>query len=920
MRDWKQYVREHLPPLGLSGAREAEIVEEIAQQLEDATTEAMRRGVSPVEAELQAAQQIPDWAALAQEIRRAERPVTARISAQTPETLREAFKEEKIRKRRGGNMFVDLVQDLRYGVRAIRKNPSFFAIAAVTLALGIGANTAIFSVVYAALLRPLPYSHPSQLITLTQTRAQDSSAPDQATRSWDASYPDYQDWVSRSKSFASLAGFAGNAFLYDAAGGPQRLDGAQASINFFSTLGVRPMLGRDFAAGDNDPSHPKVAILAYGFWRTEFNGDPHIVGAAIRLDGGAVTIIGVLPREFDFAPAGNAAIWVPLHMTQDMATRRNLRWFSVFGRLAPNANIEQARAEMEGITKRLASEHPQEDGAVNTVLIALHERIVGQIQSLLLILFGAVGFVLLIASANVANLLLVRAVGRRREFAIRAALGASRGRMISQLLAESMLLAAAGGALGLAVARWGVTLLIRAIPAAQLDSMPFLRDAHPNIVVLAFLCGVAALTGILFGLAPALQISRVNVSSALKEETRTSAGGVRTRLRDALVVAEIGICFVLLVGAGLMVKSLGALMHRNPGFSSQNLLTFGVFLPPRSYPRDPDALRFEKEFTGRLQALPGVVDVAVAGSLPLSGGGGTIRFLIEGHPVDVGNEDECDIRDATPDFFTALKVPLIQGRFFDDAKDHLEGPGHLIVNQAFVDRYLRGENPIGKRLRFTYSAKNPFEDIVGVVGNTPDTLDGEMPPAIYAAARHDPNSYLAYAVRSTQNPAALAGSVRSVLHEMDPALPLFEPQTMEQAVASSPSVFLRRYPSYLIGSFAALAMVLALVGLYGLISYSVSQRTREIGIRMALGARRKDVLRLVLVQGVKLTLIGIAVGVVAALAMTQSMRSLLFGVRATDPQTFAGVAIALAVVALAACWIPARRASRVDPLVALRYE
>lgn len=813
-----------------------------------------------------------------------------------------------------------LLQNLRFGLRMLAKAPGFTAIAILTLALGIGANAAIFSVVYAALLRPLPYSQPDRLITLTESRAEHGSLSDEAIGSWVASYPDYQDWLRQSKSFTSLAGFSGDGFLYNGVGEPQLLDAAQASVNFFSTIGVKPMLGRDFAPGEDVPKNPKVAILTYGFWRSQFGGDRNVLGKPIRLDGNIVTIIGVLPRDFEFAPTGDAALWVPLHLGPDMATRRNLRWFSVIGRLAPGVTSEQAQAEMNAITRRLSAAYPQDDGAIVTSLIPLRDRIVGKVQLLLWVLFGAVGFVLLIACANVANLLMVRGMGRRREFAIRAALGASRGDLVGQLLTESLMLAAAGGMLGFLVAQWGVSVLIAAIPTGQLDSMPFLRNSQPNAIVLAFLCGIAALTGILFGLAPAMQISRERVSDALKEETRMSAGGVRTHLRDGLVVGEIAICLVLLVGAGLMVKSLDALLHRNPGFDTKSLLTFGVFLPSGSYAKNPDLLRFEKQFTERVRALPGVLSVGGGRVLPLFGGSGSIRFVIDGRSVAVGQEDECDINDASPDYFSMLKIPLLKGRFFSDATDNLESPGHLIVNQAFVDRYLSGEDPLGKRLRFTYSAKNPFEDIVGVVGNAPDNLDGAMPPVIYTALHHSPDNFVAYGVRTAQNPAALVGAVRVVLHEMDPQLPLYQPATMEQVMSRSPSVFLRQYPSYLIGSFAVLALLLALVGLYGLISYSVSERTREIGIRMALGAQRRDVLHLVLGQGTRLTLLGVAIGIAAGLGLTQLMKSLLYGVKATDAITFAAVAVVLTVVGLLACYLPARRAMRTDPMDALRYE
>jgi len=789
------------------------------------------------------------------------------------------------------------------------------------LALGIGANTAIFSVVYAALIRPLPYSQPDRLITLTELRLQEGQSAQSRARTWDSSYPDYRDWTRQSKSFQSLAGFSGDGFTLYGAGEPELVFGAQTTINFFSTLGVKPFLGRDFAAGEDIPKGPKVAILSYGSWIRRFGGDPHIVGRSIRLDANSVSIIGVLPREFEFAPRGNAEIWVPLHIEKDLATRRSLRWMPVIGRLAPGITQQQAQAELNSISAGLGAAYPQENGAIQVVMIPLRERIVGQVQPLLLILFGAVGFVLLIACANVTNLFLVRAAGRRREFSIRAALGAGRGRLISQLLAESMMLAAAGGVLGLVLAEWGTSLLIAAIPESLLVFAPFLRDAHANLAVLAFLCAAVIFTGFAFGLAPALQISHGREGDALKEEARASAGGMRTRLRGVLVVAEIAFSLVLLIGSVLMVKSLAALLNRNPGFDAQNLLVFAVNLPATSYPKDPDAIRFDKEFSDRLRSLPGVGGVTSNSAVPLAGGGNSIRFLIEGQPVATGHENECNIRDISNNYFSTMKIPLRAGRFFNDSADAGTAPQHVVVNEAWVKQYVQSQDPIGKRIKFTYSPKENFREIVGVVGNTADTaLDSPDEPTLFLPFSQDANSFINYIVRTGGKPTDTLSAVRSSLRAMDPQLVLIQPFTMDQIISQSPSVFLRRYPSYLIGSFAALALVLAMVGLYGLISYSVSQRTREFGIRMALGAQQRDVMRLVLGEGARLTLLGVLFGLASALGLTQLLRSLLFGVRAVDPVTFASVAVLLAFVAILACYIPARRAMSTDPSAALRYE
>ena len=811
-----------------------------------------------------------------------------------------------------------LWQDLRYGLRMLAKAPGFAAIAILTLALGIGANTAIFSVVYAALLRPLPYFQAGRLLTLSEAR----SARDTY---WDTSYPDYQDWLKESKTFQAIAGFSNDGLVFRGGGEPQLLVGGMVTPNFFSTLGVKPVLGSNFPADEDiSATGPRDVLLAFSFWEKQFGGDPNIVGRSIELDNKSVTVIGVLPRNFEFAPTGNTQVWVPLHLGgdfKDLAQRRSLRWLRVFGRLAPGATMAQAHAEMNTIDARLAAAYPQANAAIQIHMVPLRERVVGQVQPVLLILFGAVGFVLLIACANVANLLMVRAAGRKREFAIRAALGASRGRLVSQLLTESLILAAAGGALGFLAAHWGTVLLVAAIPENVLNFMPFLRDTQPNLAILAFLCGVAVLTGALFGLAPAVQVSREKVSDALKEESRTASGATRTWLRDALVVVEIAFSLVLLAGAGLAVQSLSALLRRNPGFDTQNLLTFAVNLPTASYPGDPDAIRFDTAFTSRLRGGPGIAGVGNTNVIPLTGGGNTVRFVIEGRPVQAGQEDESDIRDVSADYFPTLKMPLVEGRYFNDEADSATAPKHAIVNQAWVKAYMHGEDPIGKRFRFTMSPTQPYREIVGVVGNIADAqLDSGDEPALFCPFDQDANSYINYVVRVTGNPAVALGEVREALTKIDPQLFPVEPLTMEQIIQQSPSVFMRRYPSYLIGSFAVLALLLAMIGLYGIISYSVSQRTREIGIRVALGAQERDLLRLVMGAGARLTAIGVAIGVAAALGLTQLMGSILYGVKAADPLTFACVAIVLTLVALAACYIPARRAMRVDPMDALRYE
>jgi len=813
-----------------------------------------------------------------------------------------------------------ILRNLRYGGRMLRNSPGFTAVVTLTLALGIGANTAIFSAVYSALLRPLPYRDAERLFTLGEGRRQFAD-------STQASYPDFLDWTRTAKSFESIAGFSGDAFTFVTGGEPENTFAAQVTPNFFSTLGVKPFLGRSFFPGELQRDGPHVAILSHAFWRSQFGGDPNIVGRVIRLDNHAVTIVGVLPEEFEFAPARSAPIWVPLHPGIDLATRRSLRWLNVVARLAPGVTEHQARAEMTGITAQLARAYPKEDGAIVVGITSLREVIVGKIRLLLLVLLAAVGFVLLITCANVANLLMTRAIGRRKEFAVRAALGATRGDLLGQLLAESMLLSAVGAAVGLLAAHWGIDALIAAIPTGQLQSMPFLQNAGINPTVLGFLCGVALLTAFLFGLAPAFTASQSALNERLKEETRGGTSGTQGRLRNALVVAEIAISLVLLAGAGLMLQSLRVLLRQNPGFDITHVLTFSVNLPGSSYPSakeypfdSPSALRFERKFRDRLQSLPGVVNAASATGIPANGGSGTIRFVVEGRPSVTGQEDECDILSIDANYFSTLKIELASGRFFGP-HDSPDSPPVVVVNRAFVKAYLSDGDPIGKRIRYTFNAREPFRQIVGVVGDTAqDDLAAPPPPVIYDLNDQDSSTYLTFLVRTGGDPLAFVNAARAALREMDPQLPMIGPITLEQVAGASASVFLRRYPSYLIGTFAGLALILAMVGLYGMIAHTVLQRTREFGIRLTLGAQRRDILRLVLRQALGTSLAGASIGVVTGLWVTRLMTNLLYGVKPGAWAPFAAAAILIVLVALTASLIPAGRAIKVDPMRALRNE
>ena len=818
-----------------------------------------------------------------------------------------------------------LKQDFRYGLRMLRKSRGFTAVAVITLALAIGANTAIFSVLYPALLRPLPYRQPDRLVTLGENRPQSPCC------SYLSSYPDYLDWKRTAKSFESLAGFFDDSFILTGNGDPKTIFSAMVTPNFFSTLGVKPLLGRDFVAGEDLPEGPgpAVAILSYDFWRSDFAADPHVIGRTIRLDNKPVTVVGVLPRDFEFAPEGSALLWVPLHPNPYTATARNLRWLNVIGRLAPGVSLEQARAEMQGIDAQLAQEYSRQNASVFVTLGSLRDEIVGNIRPLLLILFGAVSFVLLIACANVANLLMTRAIDRRREFAVRAALGASRFHLLAQLLTESLLLSALGAILGVLGAIVGVRLLVGAIPEAQLQSMPFLADAGINFPVLGFVCGITVLTAILFGVGPGLAVPQTPLSEVLKDESRGGTSGAHARLRNVVVIGEIAMSMVLLIGGGLMLQSLRKLLKQDPGFDPQHLLTFGVNLPGLSYPRtkvwpfaNPSGLRFEHEFVERLRNLPGVQGVSAVSGLPVTENRSSNRFVVEGRTTTEGQEEACISRRVGADYFAVMKIPLIAGRVFT-ASDTPDAPPVAIVNQAWAKRYAGGQDPIGQRVRLTFSPNEPFRQIVGVIGDVAeDSLAAPPPPVMYFPLDQDSGYtiFLGYVIRSRQDPAALVSSARAVLRGLDPQLAIVQPRSMEQIVNQSPAVFLRRYPFYLIGSFATLALVLAMIGLYGLISYSVLRRTREIGIRLALGAQREDILRLILRQGVIATLIGVGIGLVAGLASTRVMASLLYGINSGDWIIFAGVAVFLAAIAITASYIPARRATQVDPMVALRNE
>ncbi|HEV2915209.1 MAG TPA: ABC transporter permease [Pyrinomonadaceae bacterium] len=808
-----------------------------------------------------------------------------------------------------------LLRDLRYGARMLWQKPGFTLVAVLTLGFGIGANTAIFTVVDAALLRPLPFKEPARLVHLWETTPQQQ----QEFNEREASYSDYLDWRGQTQVFEDLAGYSYRSFALTGGETPERIAGAAVTDSFFKVLGVEPVLGRSFQDGDARAGAPRLVMMSYGLWQTRFGGNPDIIGQSLVSGGNTYTVIGVLPQSFKFAPTASAELWTPLIPSPDQLARRSWHWLHVIGRLKPGLTIEQGQAEMAVIARAIAHDHPESHTGTGIRLVSLHEQIVGKVKPVLFALLGTVCFVLLIACANVANLLLARAAARQKEIAIRTAMGAGRWRLIRQLLTESILLSMVGGALGLLLAQWGVDLLVAAIPDSQLSSMPYLQGLGMDGRVLVFTLAVTLMTGLVFGLAPAFQSSKLNLQESLKEGGRTSGAQMRQRLRNLLVVAEVALALVLLVGAGLMMKSLLRLLAVDPGFNPENLLTMQVALPAAKYRDDGQVIAFHQQLLARVESLPGVKGVGTVSLLPMVGGD-TVHIKVEGRPAPPpGEETEVNFRNVTPSYFGVMSIPLIRGRGFTD-RDKQDTPAVTMINQTMANRLFPGQDPVGQRISFA-SVNSPPIEIVGVVGDEKvNSLDTATTPVLYVPYLQNPDSYLNLVIRTTSEPESLARSVRGEIQSLDPELPVFGVKTMEQLIDSAPSTFLRRYPAFLIGVFAGVALLLAMVGIYGVISYSVTQRTHEIGVRMALGAQRWDILKMVLGHGLILTLAGVGCGLGAALVLTRFLSSLLFGVTATDPLTYVVVSLPLIFMALLACYVPARRAMKVDPMVALRYE
>ena len=799
-----------------------------------------------------------------------------------------------------------LLQDIRYGLRMLFKHKGLSAVAVVTLALGIGANTAIFSLVNGLLLRPLPYPNAERVVSFQgQNASQDISDSN-------ISYPDFVEWSKQTDLFASTAAYyVGNANLGAENAEPERVPRTGVTPDFFSVLGVQPALGRDFVPQDDQPNVQNVAILSHGLWKRRFGSDPNIIGRQIVLSARPVTVIGVMARGFDFPQ--ETQVWMPAALVPAEEPRDN-RSVSAIASLRPGVELKTAQARISALNAQLASAFPETNKGWDARLFLLQDLLVREVRPSLLALLGAVGFVLLIACANVANLLLARAATREKEIAIRNAMGASPARVLRQMLTESLLLSLIGGTAGLLLSFW----LTDALRALLPDGGPRLDHVGLDYRVLAFALGISVLTGVIFGLVPALQASRLDVSSSLKEGGRSGEGHRRTGARGLLLIGEVALSLVLLIGAGLLIQSFLRLQEVRPGFNSHNVLLASIALPTAKYKEDAQRPRFFQQLAPRLEALPGVEAVGGGINLPLGASGYSIGrgFIPEGRPLTVDENVDASFSAITGDFFRALQIPLLAGRIFE-ARDGENAPKVAIVNETIARRFFGSpEGALGKRLTIWRDEKFP-RAIVGVVGDTKTaTLEQPSAEQIYVPHTQDASwNFMALVIRTAGDPAAFAPTLRREVQTLDPDQPIFDVRTMDEVVARS--IGTRRVSMLLFSVFAGTALLLAAIGIYGVVAYSVTQRRQEIGIRMALGAQKSDVLGLVVRQGMTLVVIGIGVGMAGAWGLTRLIANLLFGVNAADPVTFGAISLLLALVALLACYLPARRAARLDPMIAL---
>jgi putative ABC transport system permease protein len=814
-----------------------------------------------------------------------------------------------------------LLQDIRYGVRVLLKGRTVTFVAVIALALGIGANTAIFSIVNALLFRSLPYKNAERLAMIWETNSEVQIGFD----SLPVSIAAFDDWRKQGESFEAVSILDSQRYAFTGAGRPERISGVTTSASFFDVMGASPILGRTYTEEEDRPGANRVAVISYALWQSHFGGDKEVCGRTMQLDGSDYAIIGVMPRGFQFPRATDlptyfqlpvqTELWTPAGLTDKQLANRDSHNKSVIVRLKPDVTLQQAQAEIDAITRHAAEQYEASKGFSASV-VPLKQQLVGSLRLALLILLGAVGLVLLIACANVANLLLARAAARQKEMAVRTALGASRARLVRQLLTESVLLAIVGGAVAVLLAVWGIDLLLALSPA----SIPRKHEITVDGTALAFTFTVALITGVLFGLAPAFQVSRFNLNETLKEGARGSTGS-RNRVRSLLVVAEVALSLVLLIGAGLLIRSFARLTGTDAGFNPQNVAAMNLSVSSSHYDEDAKQIRFFKQVLDQVKAIPGAASVGAVSDLPLSGSEEIDQFTVEGAPAPKTLNDTplADFRFVDAGYFKTLEVPFIAGRAFTEY-DNETAPQVVIINESMARRHFNGQDPVGKRIKAgPLEDESPWATIVGVVKDLKHSgLDADVRPQLYFPYQQKLWGHLVIVARSATDAASLFGAMREAVWAVDKDQPITSLRQMTDYL--NDSVSQQRFNAILLAAFAVLALILASVGIYGVMSYSVTQRTHELGIRMALGAKQRDVFQLVVIEGMKLALSGVALGLVGALAATRLMASLLFGISATDPLTFTLISLILTGVALAACFVPARRATKVDPMVALRYE
>jgi len=804
-----------------------------------------------------------------------------------------------------------VIQDLRYAMRQLRKNPGFAGTATGVLTLGIAAVVSIFAFVDAALIKPLPYVNPNRLVFVTESVPMIPVA--------DLSYPDYVDWKKLNKVFSSMDVYNGTGYLLRTPAGTEPAPGIRVSDGLLRTLGVSPVLGRDFYTGEDLPAAPKTVILSFSAWQKRFGGRKEAVGETVSLSGTPYTIVGVLPQDFQFALDGNAEFWTTLHPDDYCSLRRSCHGLLGIGRLKDGVSVEMALADMKAIAGQLELQYPKDNRGQGATVLPLSEFIVKDISPILLALLGGAGLLLVIACVNVSSLLLVRSESRRREIAVRGALGASRTRLIRQFMTEGLVLMAAGSLLGLAAASGAMQILMRLISKDMMSSMPYLADLGLSSHVLVFAATISVLAAGLFSLAPILRLPLTKVREGLTEGGRSYAGTLWRRFGANLVVVELAIAVVLLVGAGLLGKSFYRLLHVEIGFEPDHLATVQVALSDVSYPKDEQIVAVQKQIISRVSSLPGVQSAGISSVLPVSFNGNTTWIRFVGRPYN-GEHNEVNQRDVSSAFFSTIRAKLLRGRYFTEADD-VSKPLVVIINQTLAKKYFPGEDPVGKKIGDTELTPKSITEIVGVVEDVKDgSLDSEIWPAVYYPFNQNNDTYFSLVARTSQAEASLLPTLIATIHQIDPGIGAMNEATMTGRINESPTAYLHRSSAWLVGGFAGMALLLGVVGLYGVIAYSVSQRTREIGVRIALGAQRRSVYELILKEAVWLVAAGVAAGLVCSIAAATLIRGLLFRVESWDATTLAAVSAVLVISALCASYIPARRAAEVDPMVALRYE